>query len=418
MLLRWTSGRLGLLHNPNLRRLWLSEVCATSGEALGMIGLPLLIYAMTDSARMVGLITLLLVLPQVVVAPISGLLADSVDRRRLMIGSNLYRALIVAGIALSGAFWQIALLTVLLSIGNAVARPSEMAALPSIAGGDLLVRALSLFQVTYEITRIAIPAVGAALIAIRGPRGVFWLQAAAYLIAILAVRNLSLPSLGTVIPLREIARTAKKEMWAGLNAVRSVPIVRGITATEGLFQLVIGAMVVAAVVYTEETLDLGDRARSAFALLAAASSCGSLLGALVASRVEDRIGRRRMIAIGYLGPLFFTVAIFSPPMSLMYLAWFLFGMTDALAVISFQAYLAESIPAATRGRVYAAWGALIALASSIAFPVVGFLTAAFGAPVTIAGIGLLVGLGGPVLLWATGALTAIRHHVPVADLSA
>ena len=413
----WTAGRFGLLQNVNLRRLWLSEIAASAAESLGLIGLPLLIYDMTDSARMIGLITLLLILPRVLVSPVTGLLADNMDRKRLMMFGMLIRVVFVGLIPLTSEIWQVALLTVGLSIGNAISRPAEMSALPAIAGGALLVRALSLLQVTNGVIRIAVPAAGAALIAISGPKAIFWLQAIAFAMAALALRRLTVPGTGKHLSMRKILGSARSEMWAGIDAVRSVPIVRGITATESLFQLVMGAMVVAAVVYTEETLNLGNRAETAFALMSTAVSIGAVLGAILASRIERRIGRRRMLAIGYLGPLFLVPALLAPGMPVIYVAWFCFGFTDALAVISFQAYLAEAIPADLRGRVYAAWGALVSLAASLAFPIVGFITPILGAPWTFGVIGLLVGMGGPFLLWQTGALHSIRHHVPVDDLA-
>ena len=60
-----------------------------------------------------------------------------------------------------------------------------------------------------------------------------------------------------------------------------------------------------------------------------------------------------LMAIGYLGPLFLIAASFSPPMPVIYAAWFCLGLADAWAVISFQAYLAEAVAAIeafTRGR--------------------------------------------------------------------
>jgi MFS family permease len=269
---------------------------------------------------MVGLITLLLILPRVIASPVTGLLADTMDRRRLMMIGMMARFALVALIPLTSQIWQIAVLTVGLSIGNAISRPAEMSALPAVSGGELLVRALSLLQVTNGVIRIAVPAAGAALIAVSGPKAIFWLQAVAFALAALAIRRLEVPGTGKQTSLRTILGSAKSEMWAGIHAVKAVPIVRGITATEALFQLVPGATVVAAIVYTEETLHLGNRAESAFALMSAAASAGAVAGALIASRIEFRIGRRKMMAVGYLGPLFLTIATVSPPMPVIYVS--------------------------------------------------------------------------------------------------
>ncbi|MEZ4496606.1 MAG: MFS transporter [Thermomicrobiales bacterium] len=103
-------------------------------------------------------------------------------------------------------------------------------------------------------------------------------------------------------------------------------------------------------------------------------AAGAVLGAVVARHIEQRIGRSSMMALGYLGPFFLAIAVFQPGMPVIYAAWFVFGFLDALAVISFQAYLAEAVPASERGRMYAAWGAVVSLAAAIAFYGMGWIT--------------------------------------------
>jgi hypothetical protein len=64
--------------------------------------------------------------------------------------------------------------------------------------------------------------------------------------------------------------------------------------------------------------------------------------------------------------------------------------------------------------VFAAWGAIVALASALAYYAMGFVTTWIGAPATFGLVGMIVGLGGPFLLWVTGAIRAVRAH-PVLD---
>jgi MFS family permease len=200
-------------------------------------------------------------------------------------------------------------------------------------------------------------------------------------------------------------------MWLGLRTIRDIPIVRGVTSAEALFQIATASMTVAGLIYTKETLDLGDNASAAFALMTTFLATGAVLGAMVANRIERRIGRPSMMALGYLGPFFLAVAWFQPGMPVIYAAWFVFGILDALAVISFQAYLAEATPAVERGRMYAAWGAVVALASALAYYGMGWITPWLGAPLTFALAGITVGIGAPALLWISGALRSVRQGV-------
>lgn len=403
------DGFRALLAEPNLRRLWTAQAWSGAGESLAQIALPLLVYELSGSARLVGLVALALVIPRVVLAPVAGLLVDRVDRRRLMIAADVERLLLVMLVPLCAMAWQVAVLAVGIAVGNAVARPAELAAVPSVAGEGRLVAALSLMQVTNAIIRVVIPAAGAGIVATTGPGPAFWLQALCFLGSLAALRRLVVPWSPDPRAAGEgLLSAATADLWAGLRAIRDVPIIRGITASEALWQLVTGALVVTAVVYTQETLDLGNRADAAFALMTTSISAGAVCVALVAHRLEGRIGRARPMAIGYVGPAFLIVAALGVPLPVVYLAWFALGLADAWAVISFQAYLAEAVPEELRGRVYAAWGAVVALAGAAGYALMGVVTPWLGAERTFGAVGLIVGLGGPLLLWATGAVASVR----------
>jgi len=359
---------------------------------------------------MVGLMALVIILPRVVLAPVTGLLADRLARRRLIISADSARLVLVSLVPLTTSIWQLSILAVLIAVGNATGRPAELAAVPSVAGSRRLVATLSLMQVSNGIVRIAMPAAGAGIIAAVGPGPAFWIQALCFAGSLLALRKLVIPGLNEepANDARNVLVAAKEEMWSGIRALRDIPIVRGVTLSESLFQVVMGAMTVAGVVYTQETLYLGDRAEAAFALMTASMSAGAVLGAFGAHRVERRIGRPVMLALGDLGPFFLITAMFRPEMPVIYLAWFCFGVLDALAVISFQAYLAEAVPERLRGRVYAAWGAIVSLAAALAYYGMGLVTPWLGAPLTFAAAGLLVGFGAPLLLLSSGAIRSVR----------
>lgn len=402
------AGFGDVLAIPAFRRLWLAQVGSQLGEVIAIVAMPLLVYGLTGSAELLSLIFVLQLLPRVVLAPMAGMLADSLDRRRIILAADLARAGLVALLPFTDSAWQIAVLAMLVATGSALARPAELAAVPMVVAPGQLVPALSISQLAASIVRIVGPALAAGVIAVTGPRLAFGLQSLCFLASAGCIFGLMLPPVERKDTITRIA-AVRREIAEGLRVVRDNPIVRGITAVEMLWQLVTAALVISILLFVEETLRLGDDAATVFSLLTATFAAGTALGALVARMVEKRLGRMRLMAIAYLAPLMLVPAGLTPPLPVLFACLFILGFTDSWAVIAMQTYLAEAVPDAMRGRVYATWLGAVTLAGAAGFGVVGWLTPRLGPPMSLALVGSLVGFGGPLLLLATGAMAAIRH---------
>ncbi|MFM9105908.1 MAG: MFS transporter [Chloroflexota bacterium] len=177
-------------------------------------------------------------------------------------------------------------------------------------------------------------------------------------------------------------------------------------------------LAVTLVAYIDVTMGYGERSGEFYGALMATLSLGAAAGALAASRVEARVGRPVLLAIGYFAPLLFIPFALQPPAWSLFVLGFLFFFGDAWAVIAMQAYIAESVPDRLRGRVYSAWSAVVTAGGALAFLAIGWLTIRLGPPWTIGLAGLVVGLGGPLLLFASGAIAAMRRHRPLAEAEA
>ncbi|MGN6486136.1 MAG: MFS transporter [Thermomicrobiales bacterium] len=408
------AGFATLLRDPDFRRLWCSQVCSGSGGALAAIAMPLFVYGLSGSAQAVGLVALAQILPGVILAPFTGLLADRLNRRRLMMAADAGRLVLVSFLPFTTEIWQTVILAMLIAVGGAIGRPAELAAVPLVAGEGRLVTALSLAQVTGGLILVAMPAAGAGIVAALGPGPVFWIQALLFGGSLLALRGLMIPSVagGDASAMTRhdgLLRTAWADMGAGIRAVGRVPIVRGVTAADAFTQVAFACAVVAGLVYTKETLQLGDRAQVAYAFTATAFFAGAVAGGLLVRRVEPRIGRSATLTIGYAGAFFLLPAAFGAPMPVIYLSWFGFGTLYGFTIVAGQASLAEAVPDHERGRVYAAWGATIALSSALASFGIGWLAQTAGAPTAFAVAAVSVGVGAPLSLRITGAVQALRE---------
>jgi MFS family permease len=403
-----TSTYGSVLQVEAFRWLWLAVLLARSGEAIAQTALPLLVYDLTNSSRLLGALFVVQFAPRVVLSPIAGLLADRLDRQRIMTCSAILRVVAVAGIPFVHEVWQIAGLAATISIGSALSAPAELSLLPLTVSAEQLVPALSLSQVTSNIMRIIGPAVGASLYGGFGAGAAFWTEAACFVAVVACLRPLRIASTIERSPRVSLLSGAGTEIAEGFRVSWQTPIVRGIIGAECLWSVVGAAITIAGLVYLKETLELGTRSGLVYGLLAASLSAGAVAGALIASRVERRIGRPFLLAFGYLGPILVLPVLIEPPVPVLLLCWFGFGAADALAVIAFQAYLAESVPERLRGRVYATWYGLATLAALVSYGGVGWITDRLDPSWTMASGALVVAIGGPLWLVVSGALASVR----------
>ncbi len=403
-------GYRDVLRQVYFRRIWSVVLLSRLGEAIAQVAMPLLVYDLTGSSELLGLIFVLSMAPRVVLAPVAGLLIDRVDRRRLLLSAAIVRGVAAAAIPLTSDVWHVGALAVVISIGSAVSLPTELALLPAAVSKADLVPALSLVQVTNGTMRIAGPALGAALIGVSGTGIAFLAQASCFAATIVVLGTFQIPRVDALVRVGGVWQSIRTDLLDGLRVVWRTPIVRGATAVEGLWTLVGAAMTIAGVVLTAETLDLGDRAGLVYGLLSASMSAGAVTGALAAAPLSRRVGRPVLLGLGYLGPLAIVPVLTLPPVPVLFGCWFVFGVADALAVVAMHAYLAEAVADNQRGRMYASWNGLVTLAGLLSYATVGWLTERLGAAAMIGGTALLVGIGGPSLLLLTGALPDVRRQ--------
>ena len=410
------SGYRELLGYADFRSLWLASFFSMAGATIALVALPLLVYDITGSAGLMSAVFAAQFVTEALLSPVTGVLADTFDRKQLMISSQLLRAGAVAFLPFVREAWQIAVIGVFMAAGKAVFQPAQMASIPNTVPKSELVTALSFMQVVGTLMRIVGPAIGAAIIGLSGPRPAFGLQAVLFLLAAVWLTRVELPAPAareTFDSFGAMVGYAAQEFREGLSIVVSTPIVRGVCATEAIWSFVSAVLSITFVIFARESLDLGSNADTVYALLFVSVSVGAVIGALVARRIEKRHGLPVLLGIGYLGPLFLVPMVFTPPLPVIFACTIALGFTDAWAVIAIYAYLAQSVPDDARGRVFAIWGGIIAASALASFAITGWLTDRFGAPATLTMVGLFVGIGGPLALVLTGAMKDVRANNPV-----
>ncbi len=281
----------------NFRFLWGGTLFSSAGNWIQQVTLGWLMYDMTENAFLVGTLLGARALPFLLVGPIAGVIADRMDRRRVLLANQFFLGFIAIGFAVVVAsglvqVWHLFVFTLLSGAGWAFNNPVRQALVANSVPARDLVNAIALNSMGFNITRVLGPAFGGLLIAFFGPATNFFIQAVCYMGVALMVFPINIPkhdvssSKGAPIlsNLAEGLRYVSKEPTIlGLILVALIPALFIMPFVSGLMP-----------VFSEEVLHAGPEG---LGLLLSALGVGGLTGALVLATIRN-VGRRGILLLG------------------------------------------------------------------------------------------------------------------------
>lgn len=363
-----------LRHNANYRYLWYGYVVSQLGDWFNLIASAALITRVTSAGTALSYLFLARFLPQFVFSPFAGMLSDQYDRRKVMIVSDILRAVTVLGFLLvrePSQIWLFYLLTILQFVLSALFVPARSAVLANIVSRKELVAANALDSVTWS-TMLAVGAMlGGVATAVFGIETAFILDALTFILSAGLIARIKLPvDLNAPIVERGYGWL---EMIGGVQYLRLEPILFGVVLAKAGGALVWGAINVLEVNYAEQIFPLpifpgvaGDVLT--LAIIYALSGVGTGLGPiLVRHWLGD--GTSQMlggIALGFGLLAAGILALAVAPTLPLFLVATLFRTVGSGVLWVFSAALLQSVvPDKVRGRVFAFEFALLTLTQSI-----------------------------------------------------
>jgi len=400
------------LRVPDFRLLWGGGLVSSLGSWLLVLAVPAHILAVTGSLRDTGLAFAAQYLPQLALGPVAGAVADTWDRRRLMIWTNAGCAAAVAVMLLGTAPGRYWVLYAALAAENACSvcyAPAWQARVPAVVGtGPLLASANSLTMASAGIVRLVGGPLGGLLMGALGIRWLICADAVSYLLAAAAMAATSRtagPRQGRPASPGGVAR----DLVAGVRLLRGQQAARGLLPVMVIFLTANAAL--GAVLIPFGIRRLGGSEHTG--LLLSCLGAGFLLGAPVVRAALDRAGTRVLLAGSLTATAGGYVALFTSSSAASALpAAVAVGMFGSMALVIAQTALQRVIPGAALGRVSAVFltaEAAATLAGSVAGP---FLAQAAGLPATAAAAGLAT-LGAAALAWRTAAGSTPEDRVQV-----
>src|ERR1044072_8568945 len=190
-------GYIDLLRrNRSFRQLWLGQVVSQMGDWFDTLALYTLILQLTGSGRDVGLLLVARFVPSFFFGPISGVIADRFSRKRIMIISDILRAVVVLGflfVRRADQLWLVYVLTVAQLALSTFFEPAKTAAIPSIVSERELVAANAISSVTWSVMLTLGAAIGGVITGWFGTDAAFILDALSYVLSAVLVFNVRLP---------------------------------------------------------------------------------------------------------------------------------------------------------------------------------------------------------------------------------
>ncbi|WP_243091002.1 MFS transporter [Thermus neutrinimicus] len=391
------------LRHKAFARLILSYLVSQAGSKVHRVALLVLVYLLTENALWVSLTLGVQLLGTVVFSPLLSAWADTQDRKRLLVWSDLLRAPLVALIPLLGAksLPILLLLVFLIELLRDLHDPIQNAVVPDLVPKEEVDEANSLVLLADRLSEVLFVGAAGVLVAAVGPAFAFYLDAATYLASGLIL--LGLPSLRPQrLPKAGFFTRVKEGIGhlAGHPALRRAVGTLFVAAAFGSVETALG------VVLAIKWLGVGS---AGFGFMEAAMALGAILGGLAIPYLLRRIPRERLFLLGlFLYGLFEASIGAFPLFAWVLLAFFVSGFLNMAFIVPARSILQLNTPQEMRGRIFAAFGAVMNAAVLLGTMWGGALEGWMGAPMIFLLAGSLVSLAAGYTL-LTGGIPAPRE---------
>lgn len=361
----------------NYRLYWSGAIVSNVGTWMQRIAQDWLILHLTDNSGVaLGITTGLQFLPMLLFGLWGGVLADRLDKRKLLVWTQV--AFAVVGVTL-GALdltnivqaWHVYALALLFGVVTAVDNPTRQAFVVEMVGHRDVSNAVALNSASFNTARIIGPAVAGLLINLTGTGPVFLINAVSYVAVIV---GLQVMRTGDLNPAERAARE-RGQLREGVRYVMRRPdlllpiVVVGFVGTFGFnFQISMALM----------AKEVFHRGAGSFGLLATAMAFGSLAGALLAAR-KSRPRARYFVQAAVLFGLLEVVAGLVPTYEMFMLILVPTGVFAISMATTANAYVQVSSVPSMRGRVMSLYVLVFMGGTPIGAPLVGWIAGVLGA---------------------------------------
>jgi MFS family permease len=392
------------LASPVYRRFLVASMIATVGGFMQATAQGWLVLELTNSPALLGLAGAVAGLPILFLAVVAGVLADRLDRRRLLIATNGASAMFAFTLALLTtlglvAYWHVLVLAFLTGLALTIQMPAQQAVVSTLVDRTSIGNAVALNSAQYNLTRIVAPALAGLFIAAGSLALGFWVNAVALTLVAVLIASLRIPS-------PRSADRVQAALWRDLqDGVRFVARNRVLTVVvllPAVPALLVLNYLTFIPLYARDILATGA---VGLGLLTGSIGIGALIGALSLATMRPSGGSGRLMlgGLAIVGVALSTFALSrSLPVSMLALA--LIGAFQVAYYSTTNTIIQVLVPARLRGRVLS----LYVLTSIGLIPIANLVGGALG---EILGVDVVLAAGGVLTVAAVAVVLVLEPRV-------
>jgi predicted MFS family arabinose efflux permease len=402
---RRLPGFLAAFAVRDFRLLWTGAFLSSVGTWTQDVALAWLIHTEFRNPVYLGLRSFASDAPLLALMLVGGAIADRIDRRRILLVSQVIQMTLAAALGLLyasgrlgvGAILAIAFLTGLTQSQSA---PTYQAVLTSVVPPAQIPNAVALNSLQFNLSRAIGPVIAGVLLARAGTGFCFAVNAASFLAVIVALLRMRLPA-----PTAAPTGSLRQSLADGFRHVRRSPLLAALMALAAAGSFLGFPLLTYLPVIADEALHAGA---AGYSLLLSSFGAGAIVGAIGTAQRGNRAGRGRLLLLAFVvfsGTTVLAILSRWPLVAMALLA--LSGVSLVTAFSTLNSLVQELAPAELRGRVVAIYGLAFRGGMPVGSVVAGLLVAPLGATFTIGGFCLALGVVAGVLLLRGGRVSSL-----------
>src|SRR5436309_2947187 len=343
-----------LRDNRDFRNLWLGQVVSELGDWFTTVALLHLLLELTNRAQAVSWLLILMHLPAVVMGPLAGMLVDRLDRKRLMIVTNLLRAGLMLCYILvrrRDQVWLVYVIAASETLLVTLFEPARTASIPNICRKEELVAANAISSVTWSVMLTCGAALGGLVTALFGREVSFAVDSLSFLVSTWLIRRVAIPP----HPKPAAPAAGLRDIADGFRYLHAHPPVLALLLVKTGWCLGGGLLSVLSV-FGQKIFPVRGSGAAGIGVLFAARGVGTALGPILARRLGGERGSsmRRAITAGFfLGSVFYVAFGRARSLPVAWPALLAAHMGGSITWVFSTVLLQLEVPGALRGRRFA-----------------------------------------------------------------